>query len=302
MKDKWTVENMSDLTGKLIIVTGGNSGLGYESVKAFAHKGADVILTSRSIQKGEDAKASIGPTKGNIEVMQLDLQDFSSVQSFVKAYKAKYEKLDILLNNAGIMMTPYTKTKEGYESQLGTNHFGHFKLTGLLLDLIKQTPNSRVVNVSSMAHKWGDFDFSNLQFENGDYTPSKSYGRSKLANLLFTYELQRKFESNNIDSIAVAAHPGGSNTNLARHVEGRFIFRLIKPIISSFMMEQDKGALSQIRASVDPAVKGGDYYGPHKNMRGWPIKVESNEASHNIKVAQELWEVSEKETDQVYVF
>lgn len=300
MKEKWTTDNIGNVSGKTIIVTGGNSGLGYESVKAFAKKGASVILASRSIEKGEHAKKEIGEVKGEIQVMQLDLQDFTSINTFVDNFLEKNDRLDVLLNNAGIMMTPEGKTKEGFELQLGTNHLGHFKLTGLLLDTIKKTPNSRVVNVSSGAHKWGDMDFSNLQFENGGYTSMKSYGRSKLANLLFTYELQRKFDENKIDSIAVAAHPGGSKTNLANHLEGKLLFKLLGPIMNSFMMEQDKGALSQIRASVDEKVKGGEFYGPHKNMRGWPIVVDSNEASKSKEDAAQLWLVSEELTGQKF--
>ena len=171
--EKWTKEDIPDLTGKVIIVTGGNSGLGFESVKAFAEKGADVILTSRSVEKGEQAKKEMGAVKGNIKIMQLDLQDFASIENFAKDFKAKYDRLDVLLNNAGIMMTPYFKTKDGLEGQMGTNHFGHFKLTGHLLDVIKRTPDSRVVNVSSGAHKQGTMDFDNLMFEKGGYSPIK---------------------------------------------------------------------------------------------------------------------------------
>jgi NAD(P)-dependent dehydrogenase (short-subunit alcohol dehydrogenase family) len=148
-KEIWKLENIGDLTGKVMIVTGGNSGLGFESVKAFARKGAEVIMTSRSLEKGEAAKAAMGNPVGHIEVMQLDLMDFASIKAFVNAFKQNYDRLDVLLNNAGIMMTPYFQTKDGLEAQNGTNHFGHFALTGQLLDLIKQTPGSRVVNVSS---------------------------------------------------------------------------------------------------------------------------------------------------------
>jgi NAD(P)-dependent dehydrogenase (short-subunit alcohol dehydrogenase family) len=181
-KENWSTTNIPDLTGKVIIVTGGNSGLGYESVKAFAEKGADVILTSRSVEKGEAAKKAIGKVKGNIIVLPLDLMDFSSIRSFTEKFQQKYKRLDVLLNNAGIMTTPYFLTKDGLEAQMGTNHFGHFALTGLLFGLIKNTPKSRIVNVSSMAHKQGKMDFSNLLFENGKgYSPIKSYGRSKLS-------------------------------------------------------------------------------------------------------------------------
>lgn len=298
-KEKWTTENIPDLKGKVIIVTGGNSGLGYESVKAFAKNGAEVILTSRSIENGETAKTRIGRVKGNISVLQLDLMDFASIKSFAENFKKKYNRIDVLLNNAGIMTTPYFLTKDGLEAQNGTNHFGHFALTGQLFELIKNTPSSRVVNVSSMAHKQGKMDFENLLFDGGkDYSPIKSYGRSKLMNLLFTYELQRKLETTGINSIAVAAHPGVSNTNLARFLEDKLIFKILKPLMSPFFQEPEMGALPEIRASVDPNVKGGEYYGPDGlyEMKGFPVLVQSNKASHNLEDAKKLWEVSEKLT------
>jgi NAD(P)-dependent dehydrogenase (short-subunit alcohol dehydrogenase family) len=304
-KENWSTTNIPDLTGKVIIVTGGNSGLGYESVKAFAEKGADVILTSRSVEKGEAAKKAIGKVKGNIIVLPLDLMDFSSIRSFTEKFQQKYKRLDVLLNNAGIMTTPYFLTKDGLEAQMGTNHFGHFALTGLLFGLIKNTPKSRIVNVSSMAHKQGKMDFSNLLFENGKgYSPIKSYGRSKLANLLFTYELQRKMEASGIKSIAVAAHPGVSSTNLFQYLEEKMIFKIFKPLMSPFIQEQAMGALPQIRASVDENVKGGDYYGPDgfNEMKGFPVLVKSNAASHNLEDAKKLWEVSEKITGISFPF
>jgi NAD(P)-dependent dehydrogenase (short-subunit alcohol dehydrogenase family) len=304
-KGNWTTSNIPDLTGKVIIVTGGNSGLGYESVKAFAEKGAEVILACRSVEKGENAKNEIGNVKGKIVVMQLDLMDFSSIKYFAESFIKKYNRLDVLLNNAGIMTTPYFLTKDGLEAQNGTNHFGHFALTGQLLERIKNTPDSRVVNVSSMAHKQGQMDFDNLLFENGKgYSALKSYGRSKLSNLLFIYELQRKFEAAGVKSIAVSAHPGVSNTNLARYLEDKLIFKILKPLMSPFIQEQDMGALPQIRASVDPNVKSGEYYGPDgfREMKGFPVKVQSNEASHNLEDAKKLWEVSEKLTGIKFIF
>ncbi|MBN2664395.1 MAG: SDR family NAD(P)-dependent oxidoreductase [Bacteroidales bacterium] len=298
-KTYWTLENMPDLSGKIIIVTGGNSGLGYESVKAFAEKGAEVILASRSVEKGLKVQTEIEKLtiKGKIEVMQLDLQDFASIEKFAENFKQKYQKLDVLLNNAGIMTTPYFKTKDGLEGQIGTNHFGHFKLTGLLLDIIKSTPKSRVVNISSIAHERGKMYFDNLMFENGkEYTPMKSYGQSKLANLLFTYELQRYFEANNIDSISVAAHPGVSKTNLAQHLLKKFWVKLFIPFMLIMVQSAERGALPGIRASVAEDVKGGDYYGPHKRMKGFPVKVGSTEESHNIEDAKKLWNISEEIT------
>jgi len=296
--NNWTTENIPDLTGKVIIVTGGNSGLGYEAVKALAQKGAEVILASRSVEKGETAKKEMGDVKGKIAVMQLDLQDFDSIENFAKDFKKKYSHLDVLLNNAGIMTTPYFKTKDGLEGQIGTNHFGHFKLTGHLLDWIVKTPESRVVNVSSAAHRQGKMDFENLMFEKGGYSPMKAYGRSKLSNLLFTYELQRFFEANKVDSIAVAAHPGVSRTNLDRYIKGKLWFKLLYPVLKTFTQDQAQGALPEIRASVDPKVKGGEYYGPDgkREMKGFPVKVESNEASHNVEDAKKLWALSEEIT------
>jgi NAD(P)-dependent dehydrogenase (short-subunit alcohol dehydrogenase family) len=303
--EKWTTANIPDLTGRVIIVTGGNSGLGYESVKAFAEKGAEIILASRSVEKGEAAKTSIGNVKGKIVVMQLDLMDFASIKNFAAEFLKKYTRLDVLLNNAGIMTTPYFLTKDGLEAQNGTNHFGHFVLTALLFELIKNTPDSRIVNVSSMAHKQGKMDFDNLLFENGKgYSPIKSYGRSKLLNLLFTYELQRMIEAAGIKSIAVAAHPGVSNTNLARYLEDKLIFKILKPLMMPFMQSQDMGALPQIRASVDPHVKGGEYYGPggFNEMKGFPVRVQSNSASHSLQDARKLWEISEKITGVSFQF
>lgn len=300
----WTTANIPDLSGKIIIVTGGNSGLGYESVKAFGEKGAEVILASRSVEKGESAKKEMGNVKGKIVVMQLDLMDFKSIKTFAENFKKSYTRLDVLLNNAGIMTTPYFLTKDRLEAQNGTNHFGHFALTGQLFDMIKSTPNSRVVTVSSMAHKQGKMDFENLLFENGKgYSPIKSYGRSKLSNLLFTYELQRKIEAAGINSMAVAAHPGVSNTNLFQYLEDKMIYKILKPLMSPFMQEQDMGALPQIRASVDSNVKGAEYYGPggFREMKGFPVLVQSNKASHNLENAKRLWEVSEKITGVSYL-
>ena len=297
--EKWTLNNVANLDGKVIIVTGGNSGLGFESVKAFAGKGASVVLTSRNMQKGEDAKTEIlkAHPDSKVEVLELDLMDLESVEAFVKQFEIKYDRLDVLLNNAGIMTTPYFKTKDGYEGQMGTNHLGHFALTAQLMKMIKATPGSRVVNVSSGGHRFGKMDFDNLLFEDGkDYSPMKAYGRSKLSNLLFTYELERQFESSGIKAIAVASHPGGSRTNLDRHVKGKIWFKLIWPIFRLTTMGQAQGALPQIRASVDGEVKGGQYYGPHRNMTGYPVVVKSNQASHNMADARKLWEMSEELT------
>lgn len=304
IKDNWTKNNIPDLTGKVIIVTGGNSGLGYESVKAFAEKGAEVILTSRDMEKGESSKIEIGEVSGKLEVMQLDLMDFASIKSFADKFKGKYDRLDVLLNNAGIMTSPYFLTKDGLEAQNGINHFGHFALTGHLIDLIKKTPDSRIVNVSSNGHKYGKMDFDNLLFKNGkDYSPIKSYARSKLANLLFTYEMQDRLEAQNLGSISLAAHPGFANTNLGRFLERKVFVRLLMPVFYLMSQNQAQGALPQIRASVDPRARGGQYYGPDgsREQKGFPILVQSNDASHNKEDARKLWLVSEEITGIKYL-
>lgn len=304
----WTLQNVPNLAGKVMIVTGGNSGLGFETVKAFAMSNAEVILACRDLEKGKKAKKRIITQypDSKITIMQLDLADQSSVKAFAYNVKESHSKIDVLVNNAGIMMTPYFKTKDGFEGQFGTNHLGHFALTGHLLKELLNAPGSRIVNVSSLAHRRGEMDFDNLQFENGkDFGRIKAYGRSKLANLLFTYELQRKLETYNKDTIAVAAHPGIALTNLASGVLiNSFLFTLLSPIMRLFLQSAAKGALPQIRAAVDPKVLGGQYYGPNGSgeKKGYPIQVQSNEASKNIVDSSKLWEYSQNATDVTYDF
>jgi len=300
--DVWTADDIPNLNGKVIIVTGANSGIGYEAAKQFARKGAQTILACRSIDKAQAAATQIQTEfpDASVEVMPLDLSSLQSVREFAAAFKEKYDRLDVLLNNAGIMMVPYGVTQDGFERQFGTNHLGHFALTGLLLDLIKDTPGARVVNVSSLAHRGGEMDFDNLMFEGGQgYERQAAYGRSKLANLLFTYELERKFEEYGVEAMAVAAHPGVSNTHLADHIPG---VKILRPIFGNILQSATMGALPIIRAAVDPQVSGGQYYGPDgKNERGgFPVVVSSSEASHNQTDAQNLWDISEELTGVHY--
>ncbi|MEO0469602.1 MAG: oxidoreductase [Bacteroidota bacterium] len=299
--NNWQSRDIPDLNGKVIIVTGGNSGLGYESVKSFAQKGASVVMASRSREKAEKAKAEIIKLAphSDIDILSLDLMDLASVASFANAFSQKYDRLDVLLNNAGIMMTPFQHTKDGFESQLGTNHLGHFALTGRLFPHLQSTPASRVVNVSSLAHRRGDMDFDNLQYENGrDYSPIKSYGRSKLANLLFTYEMHRRLEAAGLNILSVAAHPGGSQTNLANHLEGKWWFKLLWPIVTFMMQTAEQGAMPQVRASVGTTVKGGEYYGPdgRGEMTGKAVLVQSTPLSHDPEAGRRLWDISEQLT------
>lgn len=301
----WTLNNIGDLSSKTVIVTGGNSGLGYQAVEALSAKGASVIMASRSVSKAENARLEIlnKVSNANIEVMELDLADLSSIRNFSTQFKQKFSQLDILLNNAGIMMVPYGLTKDGFENQIGTNHLGHFALTGLLLDVLKTTPHSRVVTVSSIAHKSGVMDTNDLLYENGvGYTPMKAYGRSKLSNLLFTYELQRFFEKNKIDCMALAAHPGVSDTNLFNHAAPKWAMSLLRPLALFFIQPASMGVLPELRAAVDPQAKGAQFYGPDgsREMKGFPVLVESTQASHYVEDARKLWEISEKLTGVVY--
>jgi NAD(P)-dependent dehydrogenase (short-subunit alcohol dehydrogenase family) len=301
----WNTTDISDLTGKTIVVTGGNSGLGFEAVKALSGKGATVIMACRSLARGEEARKQIIEIYPNADIVvnELDLADLKSVHSFADQFREKHTQLDVLLNNAGIMMVPYGLTKDGFENQIGTNHLGHFALTGLLLDLLRKTPKSRVVSVSSIAHKTGVMDFDNLLYSNGNgYTPMKAYSRSKLSNLLFTYELQRFFESNKIDCSSLVAHPGVSDTNLFVHAAPRWVMTLLRPLFLAMTQPASMGVLPELRAATDPNAKGSDYFGPDgkREMKGYPVLVDSTKAANCQEDARRLWEASEKLTGVIY--
>lgn len=304
-KGKWTINDMPSQSGKVIVITGGNSGLGFETAKTFAQKGAEVVLACRSTERGNTATESILKENpdAKIDAMKLDLMSLSSIRSFSDSFKQKHSRLDILINNAGIMTCPYALTEDGFESQMGTNHLGHFALTGLLLDLILSTPNSRIVTVSSLAHKQWKMSFENSLSEHAPkYNKMRAYARSKLANLLFTYELQHRLKAANHNCIAVAAHPGASYTNLGRHMEKKLIVRILKPLIIKVLPDSKSGAMPQIRAASDPSVKGGEYYGPSGFMElaGRPVKVKSSKQSYDSSLAKRLWEMSEELTGVKY--
>ena len=306
MNDKWTSVDIPDLMGKIVIVTGANSGIGYEAAREITRKGAEVIIASRDPIKAERAILNIKKEipEAKLEFIELNLASLESIRKFSEEFKSKYNTLDILLNNAGIMLVQYGKTVDGFEDTVGTNHLGHFALTGLLLDRLSTTPGARVVNVASNAHYAGEMDFNNLLFENKlGYTPMKAYSRSKLANLLFTYELQRRFQSSGYDVIAVAAHPGISATSLANHLFFNLISWLIQPVMKMVFQSSAMGALPSLRASVDPETLGGQYYGPDGKgeKSGYPVIVDSNPASKNEKDAQTLWQISEELTGIKYL-
>ncbi len=301
----WTTADMPDLTGKVAIVTGANSGIGWDTAVSLAEKRATVLMACRNLAKSQAALDAIKARVPNadVELMQLDLASQASVRQFAEAFKAKYDRLDLLINNAGIMMVPYARTVDDFESQFGTNHLGHFALTGLLLDRILATSGARVVTVSSGAHLLGSMDFDDLMYKDGQgYSGARAYGRSKLANLLFTYELQRRFETAGVDAEALAAHPGGSNTNLQDEVSEQWYMKPFLPLMRLMMQESAMGALPTLRAAVDPHAKGGQYYGPDGFMeqRGYPVVVQSNAASHNEADARRLWQLSEQLTGVHY--
>jgi NAD(P)-dependent dehydrogenase (short-subunit alcohol dehydrogenase family) len=304
MSDNWTTEKIPNLRSKVVIITGANSGIGYEATKQMARKGAQIIMACRNIEKAEAALAKINTEIPNAlaEIMPLDLSRQDSVRQFAQEFKARYKSLDVLVNNAAVMAVPYRTTFDGFESHFGINHLGHFSLTGLLLELLLNTPGARVVNVSSNAHKRGNIDFDNLMYEGGvDYDRQAAYARSKLANLLFTYELQRNFQQHAVDTIAVASHPGLTNTPLADHI---IVLRILRPILGFLVQQPPIGALTTLRAAVDPDVKGGEYYGPAgpTEREGFPVRVQSSAASHNLDDAHRLWQTSEQLTGVQYVW
>ena len=297
MTSNWGPENIPDLTGKIAIVTGANRGIGYAAAQALACKRAAVVLACRNKDKGEAAVRQIAQEYpgAKAELMQLDLSELASVRRFADEFISRYDRLDILINNAGIMNTPFGKTVDGFELQFATNHLGHFALTGLLLDLLIPTPQGRVITVTSWGHRYGEIYFDDLNAEK-DYDAGGAYAQSKLANLLFTYELQRRFESAGVDTIAAAAHPGWTATDLPSN---RRMVRILNPIIGQ---KPEMGALPTLYAAVAPDVGGGDYYGPRSwgGLRGYPTRVRSSDSSYDTAVAARLWTVSEELTGVRY--
>jgi len=291
--NKWTAENILDQKGRIAIVTGSSSGIGFETAKALANKNAKVIIAVRNLAKGEKAKSKILSLNKNadVELMKLDLADLSSVKAFAQEFKNKFQKLDLLINNAGVMIPPYSKTKDGFELQMGTNHLGHFALTLQLLDLINAAPNARIVNVASAAHKYGNIDFNDLNWEKRKYKSWRAYGDSKIANLYFTKELAKRINDNNIK--VTAAHPGWTATDLQRH-SGLFSF-----LNNFFAMNQEQGALPTLRAAIDDSANSGDYYGPDgwQEWRGYPVKVDMTKLAKDDTIAKKLWQVSEELTN-----
>jgi NAD(P)-dependent dehydrogenase (short-subunit alcohol dehydrogenase family) len=297
-KSKWNTNNIPNLEGKVAIITGATSGLGKEAAKVLSSKGAKVIMAVRNTKKGDTVVQEIKDVIPNasIDVRKLDLDSLKSVKEFSDGVSASYDRLDILINNAGVMACPFSKTTDGFEIQMGVNHLGHFALTGHLMPLLKKTKDSRIVATSSIAHRQGNINFDDINWADREYATGKAYGDSKIANLYFTYELARKLKGDPNAPKVTAAHPGWTSTDLQRH---SLVFRILNPI---FSQKVENGVLPTLRAAVDEDAKSGDYYGPagFQEMKGAPVVVKSNELSHNEANAKRLWEVSEKMTGVKY--
>ena len=288
----FTAKDVPDQTGKTIFITGANTGLGYEAAKTLAGKGARVIIGCRSRAKAEQARNSIlaDYPKADVMVVELDLSDLGSVKQAAERV-AKEPQLDVLINNAGIMIPPYELTRDGFESQFGVNHLGPFALTGLLLEKLRATPDARIVSTSSIAHKRGKIDFDDINAEQG-YNPIDRYAQSKIANLYFAYELQRRLEAAGASTISVAAHPGIADTELTRYIPRALM--LVAPLFRPLFNTSAQGAWPTLCAATMPGVRGGEYYGPGKRREtaGPAVRVESNRRSHDTAVAKRLWELS----------
>jgi NAD(P)-dependent dehydrogenase (short-subunit alcohol dehydrogenase family) len=302
----WTAADVGDLTGRIAIVTGASSGLGLETARVLAQHGATVVLAGRDQAKTSGAAEVIRAARPSavVETAELDLASLQSVRTAVADLAARFPKLDLLINNAGVMMTPYSLTKDGFELQFGTNHLGHFALTGLLMNSLLAVPGSRVVTVSSYGHRAGRMNFADLQ-STRHYQKAAAYGRSKLANLMFTYELQRRLSAAHARTIALAAHPGTARTDLTRHLSG--VARgAMSPrfgmLNSWWVQESSMGALPTLRAATDPEAIGGTYYGPDGlfQLTGYPVVVTSSVRSHNREAQRRLWAESEQLTGITY--
>ena len=307
---KWTAADVPDQTGRVAIITGSNTGLGYDTALTLASHGARVVLAVRDVEKGKAAAARIADAspRAEVTVQPLDLGSLQSVRAAAEELKAAHPRIDLLINNAGVMYPPKQTTADGFELQFGTNHLGHFALTGLLLENLLPVAGSRIVTVSSIGHRiLAKIHFDDLQWER-TYNRVAAYGQAKLANLLFTYELQRRLggqersdPGNGIGgqdaTVALAAHPGLSNTELMRHLPS-----LLSPLVGLVAQSPAMGALPTLRAATDPGVRGGQYYGPDGlgETSGHPKLVESSKQSHDQDLARRLWSVSEELTGVTY--
>ncbi|MFT4526842.1 MAG: NAD(P)-dependent dehydrogenase (short-subunit alcohol dehydrogenase family) [Bacteroidia bacterium] len=288
--------------GKIAVVTGANTGLGFETTLALAGKECKVVMACRNKDKAEKAMADIRNEVPNadLEFIRLDLNSLKSVREFAKAYSEKHDKLDLLINNAGLMIPPLMRTEEGFESQFGVNHLGHFLLTNLLFPILKKTENARIVSLSSIAHKNGRIQFDDPNWEKS-YSKSEAYNQSKVACLMFAYELQRRLNAAGSSVISVAAHPGVSDTELGRYIP-KALYLLATPLMPLVTHKPKYAALPTLMAALDENVIGGDFYGPtgFNEMKGEPGKAFSTAYSKKRDEAEKLWKMSEELTGEKF--
>jgi NAD(P)-dependent dehydrogenase (short-subunit alcohol dehydrogenase family) len=290
---KWTEADVPAQRGRTAVITGANTGLGFETARVLAARGAQVVLACRDLGRAKEATARIA---GDVQPVRLDLASLASVREAAE----EIGPVDLLINNAGVMMTPFGRTADGFELQLGVNHLGHFALTGLLLERMLGREGSRVVTVSSNGHKSGRIDFGDLQSQRR-YRRMAAYYQSKLANLMFTYELQRRLAAARARTQALAAHPGKARTELTRYLPG---WMRLEDLVLEQPLGQNAamGALATLRAAADPHARGGEYYGPggRGEVRGYPRLVASSERARDIDAQQRLWRESERLTGVSY--
>jgi NAD(P)-dependent dehydrogenase (short-subunit alcohol dehydrogenase family) len=306
---RWTVEEMPDQAGRTVLITGANSGLGLRSAEALAAKGARVLMACRNEAKGADAcdQVAAGATGPAPEVVALDLADLSSVRACAEKVAASVDRLDVLMNNAGVMAVPLGRTADGFEMQFGVNHLGHFALTGLLLPVLRRAERPRVVTVGSNVHRTGRINWDDLAAERG-YRRWPAYSQSKLANLLFANELDRRARQAGSGLVSVAAHPGYAATHLlsaGSEQAGRRLTGWVMSAASRLFAQSDAmGALPQIYAATAPDVEGGQYFGPDRlfEMRCHPQKVTSSAAARDPESGRRLWQVSEDLTGVAYTW
>jgi NAD(P)-dependent dehydrogenase (short-subunit alcohol dehydrogenase family) len=305
-RPSWTETDIPDLAGRTAIVTGANNGLGLRIARVLAERGAQVVLACRNTDKAGQAAERIG---AGASVVRLDLASQASVRTAAEEIRDRFPRVDLLINNAGVMDVPYQQTEDGFELTLATNHLGPYALTGLLLDRLAAAPNARVVTVSSLGHREGVMDFDDPHFER-NYDREQAYYRSKLANLLFTYELDRRLRAADSAVSAIACHPGVVHTDLFVNNTGLQNFLIFSPVTRPFtfwaVQNVRMGALPALRAATDPSARGGEYFGPRryglrrKFFTGYPAVVESSVQSHEEEDQARLWKMSEQLTGVHY--
>ncbi len=301
MTSKWTAADMPDQCGRRVVVTGANSGLGSATARELARAGASVVIACRNVAKGEEMASGM---PGEVEVRELDLADLGSVRAFAETFAADHEQLDLLINNAGVMAPPRRLTKDGFESQFGTNHLGHFALTGLLLAPLMAAPAPRVVTISAGLHRIGTIRFDDLQGEHA-YNNWRWYGQSKLANLMFCFELQRRARAAGVKLLSLAAHPGYAATNLQFAGPAAWYERAAMTVSNRVIAQSaEMGALPALYAATYPDLPGGSFVGPDGLLegRGHPRTVTAAGKAYDQQAWRRLWEVSEELTGVRYEF